>query len=151
MVVSDSGRLQNRIKSLYRSRGISTAGKDVYRSSSQETWLGKLPEKVRPLARILETCPGLGPIRLAQLLPVVVMPYRFTNKRAFWAYAGPGIVMRTSSDWVRTQGGRWARVPVQQTSSLATVTGVVATETLNAFRAYSRHDLERPFSIGMER
>jgi DNA-binding Lrp family transcriptional regulator len=37
------------------------------------------------------------------------------------------------------------------TSSLATVAGVVATETLIAFRAYSRHDLERLFSIGMER
>jgi DNA-binding Lrp family transcriptional regulator len=36
------------------------------------------------------------------------------------------------------------------TSSLATVPGVVATETLIAFRAYSRHDLERLFSIGME-
>jgi len=35
MVVSDSVRVQNRIKSLYRSRGISTAGKDVYRSSSR--------------------------------------------------------------------------------------------------------------------
>ena len=149
MVVSDSVRVQNRIKSLYRSRGISTAGKDVYRSSSRETWLEKLPEKVRPLARILyeeldavrklqqraekemldeshrhrisrvlETCPGLGPIRVAQLLPVVVMPYRFANKRAFWAYAGLAIVMRSSSDWVRMQDGRWARVPVQQTRGL---------------------------------
>jgi transposase len=149
MVVSDSVRVQNRIKSLYRSRGISTAGKDVYRSSSRETWLDKLPEKVRPLARILyeeldavrklqqraekemldeshrhrisrilETCPGLGPIRVAQLLPVVVMPYRFTNKRAFWAYAGLAIVMRSSSDWVRMQDGRWARVPIQQTRGL---------------------------------
>ncbi len=149
MVVSDSVRVQNRIKSLYRSRGISTAGKDVYRSSSRETWLDKLPEKVRPLARILyeeldavrklqqraekemldeshrhrisrilETCPGLGPIRVAQLLPVVVMPYRFTNKRAFWAYAGLAIVMRSSSDWVRTQDGKWARLPVQQTRGL---------------------------------
>ena len=36
------------------------------------------------------------------------------------------------------------------TSSLATVSGVVATETLIAFRAYSRHDLDRIFSIGME-
>jgi DNA-binding Lrp family transcriptional regulator len=37
------------------------------------------------------------------------------------------------------------------TSRLATAPGVVATETLIAFRAYSRHDLERLFSIGMER
>jgi transposase len=48
----------------------------------------------------------------------VVLPYRFANKRAFWAYAGLAIVMRSSSDWVRMQDGRWARVPVQQTRGL---------------------------------
>jgi transposase len=137
VAVSDSVRAQIRIKGLDRSRGISTAGKDVYRSSTREMWLDKRPDKVRPLARILyeeldavqtrqqraekemldesqrhrisrvpETCPGLGPIRVAPLLPVVVMPYRFTNERAFWAYAGLAIVMRSSSDWVRTQDGR---------------------------------------------
>lgn len=36
------------------------------------------------------------------------------------------------------------------TDHLATVEGIAATETLIAFRAYSRFDLERMFSIGME-
>ena len=36
------------------------------------------------------------------------------------------------------------------TSDLGTVDGIEATETLIAFRSYSRHDLERMFSIGME-
>ncbi|MBD3163325.1 MAG: Lrp/AsnC family transcriptional regulator [Candidatus Eisenbacteria bacterium] len=36
------------------------------------------------------------------------------------------------------------------TSELGNVAGVVSTETLIAFRSYSRHDLERMFSIGME-
>lgn len=36
------------------------------------------------------------------------------------------------------------------TSSLAKVPGVLSTETLIAFRAYSRYDLERMFSIGMD-
>jgi len=57
--------------------------------------------------------PGLGPIRIAQLLPVVVTPYRFSSKRAFWSYAGLGIVMRSSSDWIRAQDGHWVRVPVR--------------------------------------
>jgi len=70
------------------------------------------------ISRILETCPGLGPIRIAQLLPVVVTPYRFSSKRAFWSYAGLGIVMRSSSDGVRTREGGWARLPVQQTRGL---------------------------------
>jgi hypothetical protein len=61
------------------------------------------------ISRIPQTCPGLGPIRVAQLLPVVVMPYRYANKRAFRAYAGLDIVMRSSSDWMGTQDGRRAR------------------------------------------
>jgi DNA-binding Lrp family transcriptional regulator len=35
------------------------------------------------------------------------------------------------------------------TRSLATVDGIASTETLIAFRSYSRFDLERMFSIGM--
>ena len=31
--------------------------------------------------RILMTCPGMGPIRVAQMLPIVVTPHRFSNKR----------------------------------------------------------------------
>jgi transposase len=67
---------------------------------------------------VLRTCPGLGPIRVAELLPVVVTPYRFRSRSGFWAYCGLGIVMRSSSDWVRTQTGEWAKVPVKQTRGL---------------------------------
>ena len=68
--------------------------------------------------RILKSCPGLGKIRAAQLMAVVVTPYRFASKRTFWSYCGLGIVMRSSSDWVRAQDGKWMRVPVQQTRGL---------------------------------
>jgi transposase len=149
MVVSDSVRVQNRIKSLYRSRGIPTGGQEVYAAAARQTWLRKLPVNVRPLAsilyqqldgvrdlqkqakkellsevrrhtitRILRTCPGLGLIRVAQVLPIVITPYRFSSKRAFWAYAGMAIVTRSSSDWARTQDGSWLRVQVQQTRGL---------------------------------
>jgi transposase len=92
---------------------------DAVRTLQQRAEKEMLGESHRHrISRILETCPGLGPIRVAQLLPVVVLPYRFANKRAFWAYAGLAIVMRSSSDWVRTQDGRWARLPVQQTRGL---------------------------------
>ncbi len=43
--------------------------------------------------RLLKTCPGLGPIRTAELLPVVVTPYRFRSRSGFWAYCGLGIVI----------------------------------------------------------
>jgi transposase len=71
-----------------------------------------------PIARLLETCPGLGPIRVAQLLPIVVTPWRFRTKRQFWSYCGLGIVMRSSSDWVQRPDGGWTRAQVQQTRGL---------------------------------
>ena len=67
---------------------------------------------------VLKTCPGLGPIRTAELLPVVLTPYRFQSRSKFWAYCGLGVVMRSSSDWVRAPSGRWIREPVQQTRGL---------------------------------
>jgi len=70
------------------------------------------------IARLLETTPGLGPIRVARLLPIVVTPHRFRTRQQFWSYCGLGIVMRSSSDWVQTPDGRWIRAPVQQTRGL---------------------------------
>ena len=69
------------------------------------------------IARILETAPGLGPIRVAQMLPIVVTPHRFRTKRQFWAYCGFGVVMRSSSDWVQDQS-RWVKARVVQTRGL---------------------------------
>jgi transposase len=68
--------------------------------------------------RLLKTCPGLGPIRTAELLPVVVTPYRFRSRSGFWAYCGLGIVMRSSSDWVRAPTGEWVKTAVQRTRGL---------------------------------
>jgi transposase len=149
MVVQDSVRVQNRIKALLRSRGITIAGKSVYSEKGREEFLEKLTDATRgaaktlyaqydaveeirlqaqkdlvkearkhPICRVLETCPGLGPIRVAQMMPIVVSPGRFRTKRQFWSYCGLGIVMRSSSDWVRTEGGGWSRANVQKTRGL---------------------------------
>ncbi len=145
MVVGDIVRTKNRLKAVYRSRGIVTDA-DVY--SAAERWLDKLPPGHRRLAESLtrqlealtplekqtkswlrqeakahaivgklETAPGMGPIRTAQLLAVVVTPHRFRTTRQFWSYCGLGIVMRSSSDWVR-QNERWVRAEAQQTRGL---------------------------------
>jgi len=53
MVVSDGVRVQNRIKSLYRSRGIPTGHKEVYAPAARAAWLPKLPVHVQALAAIL--------------------------------------------------------------------------------------------------
>jgi transposase len=68
--------------------------------------------------RTLKTCPGMGDIRVAQMLPVVVTPYRFASKRAFWAYIGLAVVTRSSSDWVRAKDGQWVRAQTLQTRGL---------------------------------
>ena len=148
-LVTDTVRIQNRIKGLLRSRGLSTSGTQVYSTNGRESWVSKLPTEARGRAELLysqydallelrksaekqmlaearkhavyrtiKTCPGLGKIRTAQLLPIVVTPYRFANKRQFWSYCGLGIVMRSSSDWVRTQDGQWIKAAVQRTRGL---------------------------------
>ena len=140
MVVRDVVRVQNRIKALFRSRGVSVSGKGIYSEEGRKAPLERLPEasrgaaetlfaeydavaKVRrhaekdlvaeahrhDVSRLLETCPGLGPIRVAQLIPIVVSPGRFRTKRQFWSYCGLGIVMRSSSDWVKNETGDWQR------------------------------------------
>jgi transposase len=74
--------------------------------------------KKHPIARILETAPGFGPIRAARLVPIVVTPHRFRTKRQFWSYCGLGIVTRSSSDWVQTADGTWIKTRVPQTRGL---------------------------------
>jgi transposase len=41
-LVDDSRRAKNRLKAIFRSRGISTTGRDVYRAEQREDWVGKL-------------------------------------------------------------------------------------------------------------
>lgn len=81
-----------------------------------ETWL--LEEAKRtPVTRRLATAPGIGPIRAALLVAIVVTPARFRTTRQFWSYSGLGIVTRSSSDWKRDKTG-WVRKPVAQTRGL---------------------------------
>ena len=70
------------------------------------------------ISRVLESCPGLGCVRVARLMAVVVTPHRFRRRSQFWSYCGLGIVMRSSSDWVQAQDGSWVRTEVQQTRGL---------------------------------
>lgn len=69
------------------------------------------------ISRILQTLPGLGPIRVAQMLPIVVTPHRFRTKRQFWSYCGFGIVTRSSADWVQVNQ-QWTRMRRPMTRGL---------------------------------
>jgi hypothetical protein len=97
--------VQNRIKSLLRSRGLALSGRGVYAVRGREEWLSRLPDAARPQAellyrphdalvelkkvaqkamvaearrhrayRLVRTCPGLGPVRAAELVAMVQFP-----------------------------------------------------------------------------
>ena len=59
-----------------------------------------------PMWRTLQTAPGIGRKRSAQLLAIVVTPHRFRNKRRFWSYCGLAVVTRSSADWIQQPNGR---------------------------------------------
>lgn len=82
-----------------------------------EQWVVK-ESKAHPIIRTLQTAPGMGPIRTAQLVAIVASPQRFRTRRQFWSYCGLGIETHSSSDWLRTREGQWLRAPVQQTRGL---------------------------------
>jgi len=82
-----------------------------------ESWLREEAGKVSAV-KLLSTAPGIGTIRAAQIVATVVSPERFRTSRQFWAYCGLGIVMRSSSDWVKDSREGWLRKEVMQTRGL---------------------------------
>jgi transposase len=75
--------------------------------------------KRHPIIRTLSTAPGMGPIRSAQVVSIVVTPERFRTSRQFWSYSGLGIVNRSTSDWVQDRKGHWVRAQTTQTRGLS--------------------------------
>jgi len=43
--------------------------------------------------------PGLGPIRVAQIIAAIGSPFRFRTKRQLWAYCGFAVITRSSADY----------------------------------------------------
>jgi transposase len=149
MAVKDLTRAKNRLRAVFRSRGVrvirdvySKAGRAMWVKqlpTSHQTlaeWLGQQHDalvplhdaaeewllkeaKTHPITGILKTAPGMGSIRTAQVVAVVVNPFRFRTRQQFWSYCGLGIVTRSSSDWVQDRAGRWLRAPTQQTRGLS--------------------------------
>jgi transposase len=147
MTVRDVVRVKNRLKAIWRSRGIrSTAG--VYEPKTRGGWIRQLPAayrqlaerlgrqldvleplreeaersllkeaKTHPIVRKLSTAPGMGPIRSAQVVAVVATPERFRTRQRFWSYCGLAIVTRSSADWVYL-GGQKERRDIRQTRGL---------------------------------
>jgi len=146
--VTDTVRAKNRLKAVFLSRGVTTdksvynavrrerwlkkltsphrelAGwlghqLDVLQPRRKESERLLLAEAKRhPIMRTLSTAPGMGAIRTAQAVAIMVTPDRFRTSRQLWSYSGLGIVTRSTSDWVPDRKGRLVRVQRPQTRGL---------------------------------
>jgi transposase len=148
MIVSDSVRVQNRLHALYRSRAIAVQREILKEGSRQrcasqlpaklqpvaellsrqydaielirkdaETQMLAEAKRHQPV-QLLRTVPGIGPIRAAQIAPIILDPFRFRTRAQLWTYAGLAVNMRSSADWIQAPGGRWRRAPVKGTRGL---------------------------------
>ena len=121
-VYSEKGRVEP-LKKL--SAGTRAAAETLYAQYDALVEVRKRAEKEmleearrHTIAKVLQSCPGMGPIRVAQMIPIMMTPHRFRTKRQFWSYCGLGIVMRSSSDWVQAPDGKWQRAQVNRTRGL---------------------------------
>jgi transposase len=64
-IIQDGTRIKNRLKAIFRGRGIDCSGEGVYQSDERESWLGRLGDQaVRARAkRLLEQLASLDPLR----------------------------------------------------------------------------------------
>lgn len=138
LLVRDVVSVKNRIKAIFRGRGMGTSGSAVYSEDpgKRQVWLDKLTEdglrqraiwlyrqldsleelrregqrkmlaegRRHEATRWLETVPGIGPIRAAQLVGRMGTPHRFRTKRQLWKYSGLAVVRRSSSDYQEVNG-----------------------------------------------
>lgn len=83
-----------------------------------EAWLLKAA-KAEPAVRLVASAPGIGLLRAAYIVAIVVTPHRFRTKRQFWSYAGFGIVTHSSSDWHKDTDGSWCKQRIALTRGLS--------------------------------
>lgn len=87
-----------RIEMLYRELDML---KELRREASRKMLA---QARLNPAYKILKQVPGLGPIRVAQVLAAAGSPYRFRTKRQWWSYCGLAVVSRTSADYQIVEG-----------------------------------------------
>lgn len=64
VLTQDTTRIKNRLKAIYRSRGLSDAGQEIYAAKSRGPWLEQLPASKRRRAELLgEQLDALMPLR----------------------------------------------------------------------------------------
>jgi transposase len=66
----------------------------------------------------LKQVPGLGPVRVAEIISAVGSPHRFRTKRQLWKYCGLAVVTRSSSDYEVVEEGLRRRANNTRTRGL---------------------------------
>lgn len=61
--------------------------------------------KKHPAWHLLQSIPGVGPVRAAELVAILITPHRFRSKRKLWSYAGLAVVTHSTSDFELTERG----------------------------------------------
>jgi transposase len=135
-IVSDRTRVKNRIKALFRGRGIACSGTSVYDKDQHEQWLNHLSTpalsmrasrlfrqldfltdlreeaekdlvtetRKHPAAKILQSIPGIGPLRAGVIIGFAITPYRFRTRKQFWTYCGLAVMSRITGEYVVVDG-----------------------------------------------
>lgn len=147
-VMRDQVRAKNRLRAVYRRRGIHP-DQDIYDPRRREEWLLRLPKhpqhqarlytehldalvasakraetwlrqqaQAYPIVGLIATAPAIGEVRASQIVATVITPHRFRTKRQFWSYCGLGVVTRSSSDWEQDKNRGWVRRQVAQPRGL---------------------------------
>ena len=92
---------------------------DHLRPLKQEASKAMLGEAKRHSAfKKLKQVPGLGPVRVAEIISAVGSPHRFRSKRQLWKYCGLAVVTRSSSDYEVVEEGLRRRANSTQTRGL---------------------------------
>jgi len=146
---TDMIRAKNRLKGLFRSRGLVQTGTGLYRSESRSIWVERIPRSFRrravllgeeldrvtevageaqrwlleegkrtPAVKLVATAPGIGWIRAAQIVAIVISPHRFRTSRQFWSYCGLAVVTAASSEWMKDKNGEWVRAQMPMSRGL---------------------------------
>ena len=86
------------------------------REGAEKRMLGEA--KKHPITTKLATAPAIGPIRAAQIVAIVMTPYRFRTTRQFWKYCGLAIVTSITAQWKRDGDGNFVHAKEAMTRGL---------------------------------
>ena len=100
--------------------------------------------RLRPDMKYLLSLPGIGNVRAATLLAVVVDPHRFRRSDQFASYCGLGVLTVASGEWVRNKKGQMERARTPMSRGLKRGNALLKTVFCGAAQTIVRQMPEHP-------